>query len=144
MIRCNDCGHEFESPRIMTESHGEEFEHCPNCLSTEIFDLSWYECGACDGYVRKKEDSWCPDCIAETKRAMERAILKAVRETDLTFVTVINTIEDILNEKQINSKTEFVISKIIANTTVELASDRGCSFHVAFDMVNDWAEGRMK
>ena len=143
MIRCNDCGHEFESPRIMRESHGEELEHCPNCLSTEIFDLKWYECGACDGYVEHKDDSWCPDCVIETKRAMERAILKAVRATDLNFSTVVNAIEDLMNEHPIESMAEKYVAYNLMLSIVDLADDRGCSFHTAFDMVNDWAEGRM-
>jgi len=48
IYKCNDCGYEFEYPKIIEESHGldtppyERFAVCPCCLDTdydEIIDI---------------------------------------------------------------------------------------------------------
>lgn len=143
MYRCNDCGHEFEAARMMEESHGEIFGHCPNCLSTDFFNIDKFQCPGCWGYKEHVSDRWCRECQAATKNCMSDAILKAVRVSDLSMTNIVNLFEDVMNEETFGMEQSKLVIKCLFDGIVELAFDRGCSVFDAIEMVKDWAEGRM-
>lgn len=76
MYRCNNCGAEFEQPRMMVESHGEKLGHCPNCLDIDYTDIETLHCDACeDGYVEYKGERWCADFFKRTDLKEHDAII---------------------------------------------------------------------
>ena len=81
MYRCNNCGAEFEQPRMMVEPHGEKLGHCPNCLDIDYTDIETLHCDACeDGYVEYEGERWCTDCKRATIQAMYGLGIGSIRE----------------------------------------------------------------
>lgn len=144
MLKCMECGAEFDVARPMTESHGEVLYHCPNCLGLEIEDVSDILCEACEEHpVEHKGDRWCHDCRFITKQCMHDVIVASIRETRLSIATVVDAIEDILTGGRISGRPNSLIADILAAEIVEIAYTCGCSLDMAKEMAEAWATGCM-
>ena len=72
MYRCENCGAEFETPKIIKESHPygasyayEEWYACPHCEDTDMIEL--HHCKDCYGWFAESEleDGLCEECWKE-------------------------------------------------------------------------------
>lgn len=72
MYRCENCGAEFETPKIIKEAHPygesyayEEWYTCPHCEDTDMIEL--HHCKDCYGWFAESEleDGLCDECWEE-------------------------------------------------------------------------------
>ena len=144
MYRCNNCGAEFEQPRMMVESHGEKLGHCPNCLDVDYTDIEELHCDACeDGYVEYKGERWCTDCKRATIQAMNQAVLGAVHITGATISTAVNTMQDVMMGHVIETKQDRQIASRMMAGVVDIAYERGVSLDEAYQLAEAWAIGTL-
>ena len=144
MYRCNNCGAEFENPRMMVESHGEKLGHCPNCLDTDYTDIEELHCDACeDGYVEYKGERWCTDCKRATIQAMNQAVLGAVHITGATISTAVNTMQDVMMGHEIETKQDRQIASRMMAGVVDIAYERGVPIDYAYQLAEAWAIGTL-
>ena len=140
MYRCNNCGAEFENPRMMVESHGEKLGHCPNCLDIDYTDIETLHCDACeDGYVEYKGERWCADCKRATIQAMNQAVLGAVHVTGATISTAVNTMQDVMMGHVIETKQDRQIASRMMAGVVDIAHERGIPLDEAYQLAEAWA-----
>lgn len=143
MYRCMDCGAEFDKPRVIRESYGQEFAYCTNCLSENIEDIEDLKCEACeDGYVDYKGEKWCHECKSITAQAMHDVILKTARETNLSISNIVDAIEDLMDGGS-PRKTDYTITENLMIGIGAIAYDTGCSIETACEMVEAWSIGTM-
>ena len=144
MYRCNNCGAEFEKPRMMIESHGEKLGHCPNCLDIDYTDIETLHCDACeDGYVEYKSERWCADCKRATIQAMNQAVLGAVHITGATISTAVNTMQDVMSGHEIETKQDRQIASRMLAGVVDIAHERGIPLDEAYQLAEAWAIGTL-
>ena len=144
MYRCNNCGAEFENPRMMVESHGEKLGHCPNCLDIDYTDIETLHCDACeDGYVEYKGERWCADCKRATIQAMNQAVLGAVHITGATISTAVNTMQDVMMGHVIETRQDRQIASRMMAGVVDIAYERGVSLDEAYQLAEAWAIGTL-
>lgn len=144
MYRCNNCGAEFENPRMMVESHGEKLGHCPNCLDIDYTDIEELHCDACeDGYVEYKGERWCTDCKRATIQAMNQAVLGAVHITGATISTAVNTMQDVMMGHVIETRQDRQIASRMMAGVVDIAYERGVSLDEAYQLAEAWAIGTL-
>lgn len=144
MYRCNNCGAEFEQPRMMIESHGEKLGHCPNCLDIDYTDIEELHCDACeDGYVEYRGDRWCTDCKRATIQAMNQAVLGAVHITSATISTAVNTMQDVMMGHEIETKQDRQIASRMMAGVVDIAHERGIPLDEAYQLAEAWAIGTL-
>lgn len=144
MYRCNNCGAEFEQPRMMVESHGEKLGHCPNCLDVDYTDIEELHCDACeDGYVEYKGERWCTDCKRATIQAMNQAVLGAVHVTGATISTAVNTMQDVMKGHVIETKQDRQIASRMMAGVVDIAHERGTPLDEAYQLAEAWAIGTL-
>ena len=144
MYRCNNCGAEFENPRMMVESHGEKLGHCPNCLDIDYTDIEELRCDACEaGYVEYKGERWCADCKRATIQAMNQAVLGAVHITGATISTAVNTMQDVMSGHEIETKQDRQIASRMLAGVVDIAYERGIPLDEAYQLAEAWAIGTL-
>lgn len=145
MYKCRDCGMIFSKPKVMVESHGEELAHCPECMGIALDDVDDLRCSACgDGVVDHRGDNWCHDCRLSTKRIMHDCIIKAVNHTGAKMAEVVNTFEDTMRGKKIETFKESQIVRWLMIGVMMVAFETGADIHEAFEMVEAWAIGTME
>ncbi len=60
MFKCNECGFEFEEPRVVYETHGldtppyERWYLCPNCGESSFEEIEMVECSHCGEPIEKE------------------------------------------------------------------------------------------
>ena len=80
MYVCDNCGSEFESPKLSWESMGEywgapawePWGTCPNCGSDEIEEEN--HCPMCGEYYPSNGRDYCETCFTVVSEAFQRAI----------------------------------------------------------------------
>ena len=144
MYRCNNCGAEFEQPRMMVEPHGEKHGHCPNCLDIDYADIEELHCDACeDGYVEYRGERWCTDCKRATIQAMNQAVLGAFHITGATISTAVNTMQDVMMGHVVETKQDRQIASRMMAGVVDIAYERGVALDEAYQLAEAWAIGTL-
>lgn len=82
MYYCSDCGREFETAAVSTETHGlasppfEEACLCPLCGSGNIKPKAVYYCRCCGAKLRADEKEYCSPSCRKRGEEMRRRELK--------------------------------------------------------------------
>lgn len=145
MYKCTECGLVFKEPKMMMESHGELLGHCPECLSIGFEDVDDLRCEVCEGgIVEYRGDRWCHECKMKTKQIMNDCIISAINHTDSEMGEIVNTFEDVMNGKKIETFKASQMGKWLMIGVMTVAYELNADIREAFDLVEAWAIGTME
>ena len=139
MYKCLDCGHEFEDPLYLIESHGEPYPHCPDCGDTNYTEIENFECKACLGIKAEIDEEWCEEGKTVVRQIMSYSITKCLKALNLPLAAsefVINAYKEVFLQYNIDHlDTE---AKHLMCAIVDIAKSRDCPFDTAWEMAEEW------
>ena len=102
MYICNDCGSEFEDPKLERERLGEYWGApawetwgvCPSCGSTEIEMED--TCPMCNEHYKPNGNNFCDTCITIVSEAFQKTINDLSKEFKKEHI--IEIMEDLIDE----------------------------------------------
>ena len=87
MIKCYDCGREFEEPKVWKENHCEVFSGCPFCLGS--FEEA-KKCDYCGAYfIESERNDTCQECIDDLKARYKQVIFDAFTEYEIELLELV-------------------------------------------------------
>ena len=104
MYVCNDCGAEFEYPKLSMEHIGEYWGapawelwgSCPNCGGDEIEEESY--CPMCDGYYPPNGRRYCDTCVSIVSEAFQKTINELAKDWSFEKEDIIEVLTDLIED----------------------------------------------